>query len=175
MELISTTTVGAGGISQINITSIPATFTDILVLASVRSDYATTTAPFNMRLNNTVAAQYNSRQLYGNGSSATSGSYSNRYAMENDIYIPGSSSTTNTFANVAIYIPNYAGSAYKTVSWDAVGEGNITGAYQGILAGIWNNTAAITEVNFVGAGNFVQYSTVSIYGILKGSGGATVS
>ncbi len=175
MELIQTVTVGSGGVAQIDITSIPATYTDLLLLCSIRSEYPTTTAALNFRLNGQVSNVYTGRRLVGSGSSAYSGSQTNAYAFDPDIYIPGSSSTSNTFANVAIYLPNYTNSSNKTVSVDMVGEGNITNTYQGIFAGLWNNTAAITEINLLTNGDFEQYSTASLYGILKGSGGATVS
>lgn len=175
MQLISSATVGAGGAAQIDITSIPGTFTDLLLVASARSDFATTTAAFNIRLNNQVAAVYNGTRLYGTGSSVVAGSQSSAFAFETEVYIPGSSSTASTFANIAIHLPNYTSSTNKVMAVEMVGEGNITNTYHGFFAGRWNNTAAITQINLLTNGNFVQNSTVYLYGILKGSGGATAS
>jgi hypothetical protein len=175
MELITTTIVGAGGTAQIDLTSIPGTYTDLLLLASLRSEYPTTTAALNVRLNGQVSNVYTGRMIYGNGSSASPGSQTNAYAFDPSIYIQGSSSTSNTFANVAIRIPNYSTSNYKLLTWEAMGEQNGTSAYHGFFSGYWNNTAAITEINLLTNGDFEQYSSVSLYGILKGSGGATVS
>ena len=89
---------------------------------------------------------------------------------------PGANATSNTFGNTSVYIPNYAGSTNKSVSSDAVTENNATTASQQILASIWNNTSAITSIFVSDTGsNLVQNSTASLYGILRGSGGATVS
>lgn len=175
MELIASVTVGSGGTAQIDLTSIPGTYTDLLVLASVRSEYPTTTAAINVRLNGQVAGVYSGRSLYGNGSSASTTSHTNSYALDPSIYIPGSSSTSNTYGNVLIYLPNYANGANKKLYADIAGENNTTAAYCGIYAGSWNNTAAITQINLLTNGDFEQYSTVYLYGITKGSGGATAS
>ena len=60
------------------------------------------------------------------------------------------------------------------MSVDAVGENNATQAFQIISAGLWANTAAITSIQLIpqsGGGTFVADSTVSLYGITKGSDG----
>ncbi len=175
MELIDSITVGSGGIAQIDLVSIPADFTDLVIVASLRSEYPTTTAALNLRINNQVSGVYSGRMLYGTGSSATSGSHTNSYALDPSIYIPGSTSTANTFGNTLVYLPNYTSGNTKRLYIDTVGEGNITNTYAGIYAGSWNNTAAITQVNFITNGDFEQYSTVYLYGITKGTGGATAS
>jgi hypothetical protein len=85
-----------------------------------------------------------------------------------------STDTASTFGNLSIYIPNYAGSADKNFSVDTVSENNATTAYTQIFTGVWANTAAITQIT-LSLANFAQYSNAYLYGILKGSGGATVS
>jgi hypothetical protein len=55
---------------------------------------------------------------------------------------------------------------------DTVSENNATAAFQRIIAGLNNSTAAITSINFFpSSGNFVAGSTISLYGITKGSDG----
>lgn len=176
MQLISTTTVGAGGAASIDITGIPATYTDLLVLATLRSDFATTTAPLSVRFNGLTTNIYSMRQLRGSGTTATSNSNGPTNAFDMGDCIPGSSSTASTFANIAFLIPNYAGSANKTYSFDGVAEGNIASTvYQVLNTGTWASTSAINQITINGAGNYVQYSAVSIYGITKGTGGATAA
>ena len=172
MTLISTITVGVGGATIANFTSIPQTFTDLAILWSARSSYAGIDDWTNCNFNNNTTGP-TLRQLYGNGSSAASGSGAyfelGRMVANN--------ATANTFGSVMTYIPNYTSSNYKSWSYDSVGENNATTAYQYIAAGLWANTAAITSIAISPANgpNFLQYSTFSLYGILKGSGGATVS
>jgi hypothetical protein len=85
-----------------------------------------------------------------------------------------STDTANTFGNLQFTVPNYSGSANKSFTVDVVSENNATTAFQQLFAGLWSNTAAITQVTFSLA-NFAQHSTAYVYGTLKGSGGATVS
>lgn len=170
MTLVSTVTVGSGGAASIEFTSIPQTGTDLLVVLSERHS-----VDGNTRLTfNGSGSGYTMKRLSGTGSSVNS----NEYVSGVFIYMEGqdNSYTASTFGNASIYIPNYAGSANKSVSWDSVTENNSTTADQQIIAGIWANTAAITQVTLgLSSGVFTQYSTASLYTITKGSGGATVS
>jgi hypothetical protein len=163
IQIGSTVTVGSGGQAAIEFTSIPATFTDILVRVSLRmTDQVATSLTFN-----NSSSGYSERLLYGNGSSAASASASG--SSLGWAYLANTTAhTANTFSNCDIYIPNYAGSTYKSVSSDSVYENNATGAEQYLNAGLWSNTAAITSVKlFPSSGTFVQYSTASLYGIKK--------
>ena len=60
----------------------------------------------------------------------------------------------------------------ESVSVDSVQENNATEAYQTIVAGLWNDTSAITSMvigNF--GGGFAEHSSASLYGITAGSDG----
>jgi hypothetical protein len=170
MTLISTVTVGAGGAASIDFTSIAGTYTDLQIVFSLRN--STTNDYISLTLNGS-SANFTAKQLLGNGSAVQVGS------RTDNLYIATatpSSATANTFGNGAFYIPNYTGSTNKSISLDSAWENNATLAVAGIVAGLWSNTAAITSASLVSpSGSFVQYSTASLYGILKGSGGATVS
>ena len=105
------------------------------------------------------------RFLEGNGSSASSASGTDgRFSTFN-----ADTSTANTFGNAELYIPNYAGSNYKSVSIDTVTENNATSAYAEIEAALWANTAAISSITCTLAFGtlFMQYSTATLYGISK--------
>jgi len=171
MTLISTTTLGSNAAS-IEFTSLPATFTDLFIVYSLRhSNSGNETARIDF---NGVSTSQTARNLIGWGSGVSSASYTNLLIRD----IPGTDTTSNTFSSTQVYIPNYAGSTNKSVSIDHVTENNATNAYfSGIVAGLWSNTAAITSVKILDqdGGSLVAGSTASIYGILKGSGGATVS
>jgi hypothetical protein len=162
---IATTTVGSGGASSIDFTSIPSTYTDLLILLSPRGDAANSVRSVTMQFNGN-AANYSDRRLYGTGSAAASDS--NVYGTD-EIYIGEAASaggTASTFSNFSIYIPNYAGSTYKSVSVDSVSEQNSTTAYAQIIAGLWSSTSAITSIKFfIQTGNFAQYTTATLYGI----------
>jgi hypothetical protein len=167
-ELIASSTVGAGGASSIDFTSIPSTFTDLCLKVSGRSSAAFTRRAMRLNINNsTTASDYADRYLLGSGSAASSSADaagSQSYIVAWDL--PAASATSNTFANIEIYIPNYAVSAYKSISIDGVGEENGTTAYMGLVAGIYNQTTAINRLTVTpDSGNFVEFSTAYLYGV----------
>jgi hypothetical protein len=167
--LIQTVTVGAGGASTISFSSIPQNFTDLVLVVSQVTTRSSGVDQINLTFNGS-AAGYTTRLLYGTGTgvgSETGPSSAFTYA-----YGEGGTSTANTFSNIAFHIPNYAGSANKSLSIDAVSEGNSAGGgWQNIVTGLWANTAAITSISLVSnyGANFGQYSTASLYGVTAGT------
>jgi hypothetical protein len=162
---IASVTVGSGGASTIDFTSIPATYTDLCLKFSLRStDNSSSDA--NLYFNNSTSG-YSERMIYtDNGTSAASaGTSSGLFNWPGTQNSP--TTTASTFSNCEVYIPNYAGSTNKSLSSDAVRENNATGGIQmRLVAGLWSNTAAITSVKLVSDyGVFVQYSTATLFGI----------
>ena len=158
--LIASSTVGAGGASSIDFTSIPSTYTDLVLKLSCRN---TGTQPWmNLKFNGS-ATSWTMRYIQGNGASAASG---NDTANTYSVMESNSGDTANTFANAEIYIPNYAGSNYKSVSIDHVTENNGTTAYANLTAMLWSNTSAINQITITpNANNIAQYSTAYLYGV----------
>jgi len=169
--LIASSTVGSGGVSNIDFTLIPATYTDLLVKYSLRTDNANIFSLTYLYFNGSQTSYTAAKQLEGTGSAASSSSFATTYLYGDDGV--GNSSTASTFGNGELYIPNYAGSSNKSTSTDSVGENNATTAYSQLIAGLWGNSAAINRITFSTSGTsltgsatkFVQYSTVYIYGI----------
>ena len=160
-KAIASTTVGSGGASSITFSSIPQTYTDLVIKLSTRSGFDWIRCQFN----SSGGTAYSSRWLSGNGSSAGSGSSSGDSSARATIV--GQTDTANTFGNAEVYIPNYTSSNYKSLSGDGVSEANQTAAYAYLTASLWSNTSAITSITLTleNAGNFVQYSTATLYGI----------
>ena len=159
---IASVSVGLLGAATIDFTSIPSTYTDLCLKISARG--STTIALsghfYGITLNNT-SANRTQRFLQGDGSSASSGSSSSFTS-----YMDPSDYTSNTFANNEIYIPNYAGSANKSMSLDVVTENNATTSFTAFYAQLWSDSAAINRITLTAnAGTFVQYSTATLYGI----------
>lgn len=158
--LIASSTVGSGGAAYIEFTSIPSTYTDLLVLATARSTRSGSVDDLVIQFNGSTS-NLSGKRLYGSGTSATSDNLTDIRG-----FAVGSGSTANTFSNNTFYIPNYTSSNYKSVSVDAVNENNATESYSGLTAGLWSNTAAITSIKLLANnGNLEQYSTAYLYGI----------
>jgi len=159
---IASVTVGAGGSASIDFTSIPSTYTDLVIKYSLRS---TTTQDWCRLTFNGSSSNWSFRTLRGNGSSPDSFSET---ANDFSMYMNPSSTTSNTFSNGDLYIPNYSGSTYKSLSIDNVSENNATLAYTLLVAGLWSNTSAINQVTVTAkTGSLAQYSTATLYGINK--------
>ena len=165
-SLIASSTVGAGGSATIDFTSIPSTYTDLCLKVSGRSNNGGNEANCSISLNGSTA-NFSSRALYGDGTSALSFT---RTDNTNVFLVTSAGNTASTFGNAEFYFPNYAGSTNKSFSIDDVTEGNMTSAYAQIHAGLWSNTAAINQITLTIQGVsalFVQYTTAYLYGIVK--------
>lgn len=169
MTLIQHTELGSSQ-SSIGFSSISSSFTDLMLVCSLRSD--TSNGDIGIKFNSSTS-NFSNRYLFGNGSSAASGTAYGNYVGR----ASSSNYTASTFGNFTIYIPNYRSSSAKSYSSDAVEENNGTTAIQAITAGLWNDTSAITSIDLyqLNGANLVQYSSATLYGILKGSNGVTVS
>lgn len=169
MTLIATATVSGATAGDITFNSIPQTYTDLVLVYSLRANGASYEATFPLYFNGNGAG-YTFRTLSGDGASVSSSSGSSAQGVK----LVAATATANTFSNGQVYISNYTSANNKSYSFDHVTENNATNAVQQIAAGLWSNTAAITSISMQGS-SFVQYSTASLYGILKGSGGASVA
>ena len=176
MQLIQTVTVGSGGAASIEFTSIPATYTDLVLVTSLRSNRASPDTEDSAKIElNSLTTNFSWRRLRGDGANVNSGSGTDNLLIQNQ---NAGGTTSNTFSNAQVYFPNYTSAANKSISVDSVNENNATTAWALILAALWSNTSSITSIAIkpnVGTA-WVQYSSASLYGILKGSDGiVTVS
>ena len=152
-EPIATNTLSATA-TQIDFSSIPATYTDLRLVAVGSS----TGANPSIRLNTVSTTTYSYTYIDGNGTSAStlSSTGANRIQV-------GFSGTLPVMQIVDIF--SYAGSTNKTVlatsAADQNGSGNVT-----TFVGLWRNTAAVTAVRFyLPSGSFDIGSTFTLYGI----------
>jgi len=165
-ELIETITLGSNAAS-VTFSDIPQTYTDLKILISVRSTYASTSGILWLRFNGDSGTNYPFRRLEGSGSAVSSnGTTAGQIGIGRTT---GSTATANTFSNTEVYIPNYTGSTYKSVSSTAASENNAVAAQITATAGLWNNTSAITSLSVLDgeSSNLVTNSSFSLYGIKK--------
>lgn len=167
INVIAHTEVGVGGASTITFSSIPSTYSDIMLVLSLRSDLAVFGSDVLLQFNNDTGANYSRTIIYG--ASGTAASFRTSSLTANGA--TGSTSTANTFASTNCLIPNYANTTnFKQVSSDYVIENNSSTDYRNdMLAGLWRSTSAINSIKLTPSpsGSFVQYSTATLYGITK--------
>jgi len=162
MTLIASQTIGSGGASTFNFTSIPNTYTDLKIELSARTSATDGSSGQSAAITfNGSSSNYNLIYLLGIGAGVYNGTATNAW-----MYVCPSNWTGNTFSNSTCYIPNYASSNYKSMSIESTDENNGSNTYLDIVAALWSNTAAINQITLTaGGGNFVQYSTAYLYGI----------
>jgi hypothetical protein len=173
-ESIATVTVGSGGSSSIDFTSIPATYTHLQIRSIFRTDRSyPLDIPYVQVGNGSIdtGANYSWHRLYGNGSTAGADGDAN----QNYMYTLLSSASTggaDIFAAGIIDILDYANTnKYKTLRFfsgaDLNGTPSSVPGQIHFTSGNWRNTSAITNIRItpVVGPNFVQYSQFALYGI----------
>lgn len=144
--------------------SIPATYTDLILHASVReSRTGQNWNGINLTLNGTSKNAV--KNLYGTGSASSSTSTDN--------YEGGGgttdSATVSTFSNNTIYIPNYTSTVNKSISVDSVTETNATAALVTLTTSTYAVNTAVTSITLTAEGgyNINAGSTFYLYGVSK--------
>jgi hypothetical protein len=180
LTLIQAVTVGAGGTGSIEFTSIPQTYTDLVIKFSGRNSRSSADLQeFAMTFNNNTSANYTTRWLRGTGATVTSSTFASASSIQ-ELGQPGAGATASTFSNYEIYIPDYASNNNKSISVDGVTENNATNAYAYLQAGSLANNTAITSIQISAPSySIVEHSTFYLYGIkssavtgTKATGGA---
>ena len=160
-EPIITTTTSAGARS-FNFTSIPATYTDLVLVVNITTVSGTN---MRMRFNSNVATNYSTTHLDGTGSAVSS----SRENTENGGLIDYSGGYPNGGANAiatyTMFINNYSNATtYKT--WVVRASNAGTGA--NATVGLWRQTSAINAIEIYtssGTGEIRAGTVFTLYGI----------
>ena len=171
-KAIATVTVTGATAANIEFTSIPGTYTDLLVKLSCRtSGTGDLTTYVDMIINNDTGAYYDQKNVSG----MLDGTVTNQsWPNQNSFYVyqaNTNSSTASTFSNIELYIPNYTSTNNKSISQDGVSESNTSSSANrafALVAGLYHpaSNVAITSLKFTPFSNsFVQHSTATLYGI----------
>lgn len=142
---IASSLLGADAASVV-FSSIPATYSGLLIVGLCRQTKAVAAAGFNIRVNN------------DNGTNYTAGS---SFIPAGNV--PGASATAGRSGSVVIWIPGYAQTTFhKTVIWQVAYDNIISNGAYG-----WNSTAAINEVDLIAdTNNFLTGSLFELYGLV---------
>lgn len=166
------TSVAPGGTNQITISSIPATYTDLVVSFFGKSD-STTFGDISifLQLNgDTATANYTSSYfILGNGTTVSSGTITPTGNGCSILYGPGSSLTPNNLGGGEILLPGYSNTSFgnKVIQSFSSERYNATSSF--LLANRafeWISGAnAINQLRFTMAtGNFAAGSTFNVFG-----------
>lgn len=158
-EPIATTTL-TSAVANYEFTSIPGTYTDLVLVASVR----VTTAGYSdyIQFNGDTGTNYSVTILYGNGTSAASTRYSTASAPYVNYY-GYAPSAADTFNACIIHIMNYSNT---TTNKTFISRSNNAAGGTDAIVGLWRSTSAITSLKYVQGNNtLASGTTLTLYGI----------
>jgi len=143
--------------------SIPATYTDLKLVMSIRNTLNGVYWFGGIKFNSS-SANFIIKTVEGDGTNALSQSLTQGGGLGN-----GPTSTSNTYSNVELYISNYASTLYKSYILDTAIENNGTGGLVGCAAGLWSDTQPINAIEiypaYYGSSDLVAGSSFYLYGI----------
>lgn len=164
LQPLQTIVVSGSSTSSITFSSIPQTYTDLVVKVSAQSSYNGGTLDYVYIAPNSAGSSCSATRIYGNGANA----YSSRTTGYCLMGVPTVGGTANVFSNNEIYFSNYTSSNYKSFVYDTTSEYNGSIEYNELCAGLYSSTSAITSLNLSFGGTyFSSGSKFSLYGILR--------
>lgn len=170
-QLIASAT--PSGVNSTTFSSIPSTYTDLVIRASTRSDVASYTSSLQIVLNGDTASNYNFDAMNADPVNATITSQA--ITGTNNMYIRwinAASSTASTFAPTEIIFPQYSSTSFTKQAYSTSYQSNNQTIGLNTMAQYtnwWNSTAAINSMQIsLQSGNFVSGSRLDLYGIKKG-------
>lgn len=159
---IATTTLGSGATS-VTFSSISSAYTDLVLVASVRSDRSANNSFICSRLNSDNSTTHSYTTLTGDGTTPSSGRETS-IVYDSLVGIAAASQASGTFSTVLYNVQNYANTTtYKTL----LVRGNDAGTSVRAQVGLWRSTSAVGSIylyDYYG-NNLVAGSTFTLYGV----------
>jgi len=160
-ESIATTTTTSAS-PAITFTSIPQTFTDLILIVSVRANSTPTSFGTGIRFNSDTGTNYSRTVTYGSGSSAVSF----RDTNQTRFFVSSGPTAASTFNLIRLNITNYTStSMYKSVLARNDDISDVTS----MSASVWRSTSAITSITVTpfddNSTGFAVGSSFTLYGI----------
>jgi hypothetical protein len=164
-ELIATEilTTSQSSVTFSSLGTYSADYKHLQVRATVRRDFAETFGGIHLRFNGDTSSSYVSHRLRGNGSAVQATYYpANTYMELNQVL--GSTSPTGSFSAFVTDILDFSSTTKKTTV--RTFQGSLVSDQVALLSGLYDNTAAITQISFgVESGNYIAGCRFSLYGL----------
>ena len=171
-EFIASQTAGPSGLSTIDFQSIPNTYTDLMMMFSLKSNRDSNLDGINFRFNNSSSG-YNTKQLIGFGSNPMSDAYSetdpNGVGIASYLCTGTNTATTNAFSNGSFHVINYTSSYNKLANVEGSNGVNAAGGWLQHTGGVWADSAVVNRITIVPRFGtlFTEHSSAYLYGIKK--------
>ena len=165
-EIIGQNTL-ASATTEVFFNSISATYKDLLIKVTARSDDNTNTI-LQMQLNSDTTTNYSNKIIRSNGDASVSGlnyATTRTQFFFQDGMVPDGNSA-NMFSSTEIYLPSYGNTRTKALCSIHMNGNNSTVCFVSAGSALYRGTSAISSIRlFAAAGNFMIGSSFYLYGI----------
>jgi hypothetical protein len=168
--------VTSGSASIITFSSIPAGYTDLVIIFNGRATGAVGDAEMYLKMNSdTTAANYQATQyLIGRTTTPLTGTIASTTSGADILGLPGSTGQANPSTFATITIPGYSQTTLQKGCVASYGNLRSGGFDIAMRAGQWLSTAAISTLTLtIASGSYLNGTTATLYG-LGGTASSTV-
>jgi hypothetical protein len=156
----------SGSAASIDFSSIPTTYTSLILELMLRGDQSAVSTPLWLLVNNDSGADYTYVQLSTGGASASAGGAINatKFVLGN---VPAATSASNVFGAGRLWIPFYQSGQWKNAEWQLHQPKN-SSTTEGVMyrdGGAWQSTSVINRLTLsLSSGSFVAGSRARLIG-----------
>lgn len=154
----------SGSQSAVTFSSIPQTYTDLIITGSTRRGInGAGDAGWGVTLNGDTGGNYSVQMLYATSGGSSAGAAANNTS---NFYYTGAVGDGQFCANVLHLLNYYNTTTYKTALTRSMVYGNGSPAIDSReFVNLWRNTAAVTSITLTPASGFWDGSVVTLFGI----------
>ena len=170
-ESIATVTVGSGGASYLDFTSIPSGYQHLQIRAILRSVYTNEVqSAIGIRLGSAgsldTGSNYAYHGLYGDGASALAYAGASQ-SQGNPGLTPASTATASVFSASVIDILDYGSTSKAKTIRTFNGVDRNGGGQVRVTSSLWTSTSAVDTIRITeyNGQTYAQYSTAALYGV----------
>ena len=161
-----------GASASVTFSSIPGTFTQLMLIIIGRSSVSALSDNILMQLNGDTGANYDYEQMDSNETIAPASSQATAQTSTSAVgVVTGATATANQPGSVEITFPGYSGTTFSktmhAVGWLNRSTSSATSKDIIVTSAHWRSTAAINAINiFLASGaNFIAGSSFTLYGL----------
>jgi hypothetical protein len=161
-EKIATTTLGSAT-ATVTFSSIPGTYTDLVIVGFASNSSADANITGYMRFNGDSSTNYSDTLAYTETTGPNSFQSSNSNSI--GLWTIMGNTDTNRKSAILINVQNYSNSTiYKTTIY-RISTPTSSAGWVNMDVGMWRNTAAITSILLGGGADWLSNTTFTLYGI----------
>ena len=161
-EKIATTTLGSAT-GTVTFSSIPGTYTDLVIVGFASNSSADAATTGYMRFNGDSGNNYSDTLAYTESTGPNS--FQNSNANSIGLWTIMGNTDTNRKSTMLINVNNYSNSTTYKTSLYRIGTPTSSTGWTNMDIGLWRNTAAITSILLGGGTDWLSNTTFTLYGI----------